>query len=84
MNMNSTLLLLNVLAMAVLVGFHFQSGPGVAEQGIEVAGTYSKPLKPLPQRAVMTDTNSVTPHLAAERSATPVAIDTTQGDRWVF
>ncbi|MFP3518390.1 hypothetical protein SB766_19590 [Pseudomonas sp. SIMBA_077] len=84
MTMNSTLFLLNVLAMAILVGFHFQSGPVVAGQGIDVAGTYSKPLKPQPQRAVMTDTNSVTPHLAAERSATPAITDTNQGDRWVF
>lgn len=77
--MNITLLLLNALALAVLAGFHFQSEPVVAEQSVEVVSTYAKPLKPLPQLAVMTRANSVAP---AERTAT--ASESTQGDHWVF
>ena len=84
MTMNSTLFLLNVLALAVLTGFHFYADPVAAETGMDVAGTYSKPHTPMPQRAVMMGNSHVTPHLATERSTTPAAIENTQGDRWVF
>lgn len=77
--MNSTLLLLNALALAVLAGFHYLSEPVTAEQSVEVASTYAKPLKPLPQLAVMTRASRVIP---AERTAT--ASDSSQGDHWVF
>ena len=39
MTMNSTLFLLNVLALAVLTGFHFYADPVAAEPGMDVAGT---------------------------------------------
>lgn len=77
--MNSTLLLLNALALAVLAGFHYLPDPVTTEQSVEVASTYAKPLKPLPQLAVMTRANSVA---SAERTAT--TRDSTQGDHWVF
>ena len=50
--MNSTLLLLNALALAVLVIFHFQPEPATAEQYVH---TYNKPLAPLPQVAVISE-----------------------------
>ena len=77
--MNSTLLLLNALALAVLAGFHFQSEPVAAQQSVEVASTYAKPHKPLPQLAVMTRASSVA---AAKRNATPS--DSSQNDHWAF
>lgn len=77
--MNSTLLLLNALALAVLAGFHYLPEPVTTEQSVEVASTYAKPLKPLPQLAVMTRANNVA---SAERTAT--TRDSTQGDHWVF
>jgi len=84
MTMNRTLFLLNVLALVVLTGFHFHSSPATADQGLDVAGTYIKPHLPLPQRAVMTGSSHVTPHLATERSTAPVASENTQSDHWVF
>ena len=50
--MNSTLILLNALALAILVIFQFQPDQASAESGVNLADTY-KPLKPLPQLAVM-------------------------------
>ena len=62
--MNSTLLLLNALALAVLAAVHFQPEPASAEQPVEIAAVYSKPLKPLPQLAVMNAATSDSPNMA--------------------
>lgn len=78
--MNSTLLLLNALALAVLVVFHFQPEPAASGQTTGLAGTYNKPLTPMPQLAVMTENDQVAPRLTAER---PVAANI-QGERWFF
>ena len=78
--MNSTLLLLNALALAVLVVFHFQPEPAASAQTAGLAGTYNKPLTPLPQLAVMTENDQIAPRLTAER---PVAANI-QGERWFF
>ena len=76
--MNSTLLLLNALALAVLVIFHFQPEPAAAEQHVQI---YNKPLAPQPQVAVMNSVSSVTPHLTTEHPAANLA---SEGERWVF
>ena len=78
--MNSTLILLNALALAVLVFFQFQPDETSGQQSAEIAGTY-KPHSPLPQLAVMTPDQSGTPHLTAEHPAQTQAV---QGDSWVF
>ena len=78
--MNSTLILLNALALAILVIFQFQPDEATGQQGVEVAGMY-KPHAPLPQLAVMTPGQSGTPHLTAEHTAQTQAV---QGERWVF
>ena len=77
--MNSTLLLLNALGLAVLVAFHFQPAP-TAPQTAELV-TYNKPLTPMPQLAVMTETDQVAPRLTAEL---PVASANIQDERWFF
>lgn len=76
--MNSTLLLLNTLALAVLVIFHFQPEHAATEQNAEIADTH-QPLKQLPQLAVMTHANNVVSHLTAEHAS-----DAVQSERWVF
>ena len=76
--MNSTLLLLNTLALAVLLVFHFQPEPASAGQPVEMAATFNKPL---PQVAVMKGASSATPHLATNQ---PVADQPHAGERWVF
>ena len=76
--MNSTLLLLNALALAVLVIFHFQPEPATAEQYVH---TYNKPLAPLPQVAVMNSVSNATPHLTTDHPAANLA---PEGERWVF
>lgn len=79
--MNSTLLVLNTLALAVLLVSHFQSESAIAEQNAEVAGSYHEPLKPLPQLAIITRANSIVPQRTIER---PPANEHVQGERWVF
>ncbi|UXL37489.1 hypothetical protein N7D90_18195 [Pseudomonas fragi] len=79
--MNSTLLLLNALALAVLAAVHFQTEPASAEQPVEIAAVYSKPLKPLPQLAVMNAATSVAPHLATNDRPTREAAEV---ERWFF
>ena len=59
--MNSTLLLLNTLALAVLLVFHFLPEPVSAEQPVEMTATFNKTR---PQVAVMKETSRVTPRLA--------------------
>lgn len=79
--MNSTLLVLNTLALAVLLVSHFQSESAIAEQSAEVAGSYHKPLKPLPQLAIMTSANSIAPQQTTEL---PPANEHARDKRWVF
>ena len=79
--MNSTLLLLNALALAVLAVFHFQPSPAVAEQQLELATTYSKPPRPQAQIAVMTGASKVSPQVTTEH---PVTKEATVGKGWVF
>ena len=79
--MNSTLILLNAVALVVLVVFHFQPVTTSSEQIADVAGTYEKPLKVLPQRAVMSGNAHLSPQLAAEQAA---AIQNSQDERWAF
>lgn len=76
--MNSTLLLLNALALAVLVIFNFQPEHDPAEPTAEIADTY-KPLQQPPQLAVMTHANNGAPHLTAEPAS-----DAVQNEHWVF
>ena len=76
--MNSTLLLLNTLALAVLLVFHFQPEPASAGQPVEMAATFNKPL---PQVAVMKANGSVTPHLTTNQ---PVADRAPAAERWLF
>ena len=76
--MNSTLILLNTLALAVLLVFHFLPEPVSAEQPVEMTATFNKPR---PQVAVMKETSRVTPRLAANQ---PVADQAPAGERWVF
>lgn len=76
--MNSALLVLNALALAVLLVSHYQP---VTSTEVEVAGTYTKPLKPQPQWAVMTGANGSAAHLATSQ---PVVSQTTQSEHWVF
>ena len=78
--MNSTLLLLNTLALAILLVFHFQPEPVSAEQPVEMTATFYKPL-PQAQVAVMKATGSVTPHLATNQ---PVADQAPAAERWLF
>ena len=79
--MNSTLILLNAVALVVLVVFHFQPVATQTEQTADVAGSYEKPLKVLPQRAVMSGNTQISPQLAAEQAA---AIQNSQDERWAF
>lgn len=77
--MNSTLLLLNTLALAVLLVFHFQPEPVSVEQPVEMTATFYK--KPLLQVAVMKATGSVIPHLTTNQ---PVADRAPAAERWLF
>ncbi|MFI8336354.1 hypothetical protein ACIF2S_10255 [Pseudomonas taetrolens] len=79
--MNSALLVLNALALAVLLVSHYQPVTFTAATEVEVAGTYTKPLKPQPQWAVMTGANGSAAHLATSQ---PVVSQTTQSEHWVF
>ena len=76
--MNSTLLLLNAIALAILVIFHFQPEHAATEQNADIADTH-KSLKQLPQLAVMTHTDNVASHLTAGHAS-----DAVQSERWVF
>ena len=76
--MNSTLILLNTLALAVLVAFHFQPVPSSAEQPGEFTATFKKPLA---QVAVLNGSSSAKPHLTTEH---PAVILAPAGERWVF
>ena len=76
--MNSTLILLNTLALAVLLVFHFQPEHSWASQPVEMTATFNKPL---PHVAVMKGASGVTPHLASNH---PVADQAPAGERWVF
>lgn len=78
--MNSTLILLNALALAVLVIFQLQPDRASGDVGVEMVATY-KPLKPMPTLAVMHPSHSNTARLAAEQA---VEGETGQGERWVF
>ena len=76
--MNSTLILLNTLALAVLLVFHFQPEPASTGQPVEMTATFNPPL---PQVAVMKESRRVTPRLATNQ---PVADQAPAGERWVF
>lgn len=79
--MNSTLILLNALALAVLVIFHFQTVSPAGMQNTDVAVTYDKPARPAGQLAVMSDTSRVTPQRVTEAPAAP---QNPSGERWAF
>ncbi|KMM86148.1 hypothetical protein SAMN04490203_3467 [Pseudomonas taetrolens] len=79
--MNSALLVLNALALTVLLVPHFQPAPSTAVPEVEVAGTYTKPLKPQPEWAVMTGVNGSAAHLV---SSQPVVSQSPQGEHWFF
>ena len=76
--MNSTLILLNTLALAALLVFHFQPEPTSTEQPVEMTATFNKSLS---QVAVMTQASRVTPRLAINQ---PVADQAPAGERWIF
>lgn len=78
--MNSTLILLNALALAILVIFQFQPDQASVESGVNLADTY-KPLKPLPQLAVMTQGKSGASRLTSDSAAQQ---QTVQSEHWVF
>ena len=79
--MNSTLILLNALALAVLVIFHFQPVTPAGIQNTDVASTYDKPAPPTGQLAVMSDTSRATPQVVTDALAAP---QNPSGERWAF
>ena len=60
--MNSTLLLLNAVALAVLVTFHFQAGKDSDSAQISQTGSYHAQQRP--QLALMTGDGQSSVHLA--------------------